>query len=124
MAPTLLWPFKKCPTVVLTATVAITNGPDVVVAVSLETATNPVHISSRISYVFLLCILIIHKQLYLVINKYLKKHEKLSAAKDFFNCSHRYTKYLIVGLSLYKNNCMMAWETNDFKYISDLKVSF
>ena len=54
MAPTALWPFNKCPTAVLTATVAITNGHNVVVAVSFETATNPVHISSRISYVFLL----------------------------------------------------------------------
>ena len=54
-APTGLWPFNKCPTAVLTATVAITNGHNVVVAVSFETATNPVHISSRISYVFLLC---------------------------------------------------------------------
>ena len=53
-----LWhdrPFKKCPTAVLTATVAITNGHNVVVAVSFETAANPVHISSRILYVFLLC---------------------------------------------------------------------
>ena len=25
-----------------------------------------------------------------------------------FNCSHRNTNYLIVGLSLYKSNCMMA----------------
>ena len=56
-APTALWPFNKCPTAVLTATVAITNGHNVVVAVSFETATNPVHISSRISYVFLLCTL-------------------------------------------------------------------
>ena len=55
MAPTALWPFNKCPTAVLTATVAITNGHNVVVAVSFETATNPVHISSHISYVFLLC---------------------------------------------------------------------
>ena len=37
------------------ATVAITKGHNVVVAVSFEMATNPVHISSRISYVFLLC---------------------------------------------------------------------
>ena len=37
------------------ATVAITNGHNVVVAVSFETAANPVHIYSRISYVFLLC---------------------------------------------------------------------
>ena len=35
------------------ATVAITNGHNVVVAVSFETGANPVHISSRISYVFL-----------------------------------------------------------------------
>ena len=55
-APTALWPFNKCPTAVLTATVAITNGHNVVVAVSFETATNPVHFFSRISYVFLLCI--------------------------------------------------------------------
>ena len=39
------------------ATVAVTNGHNVVVAVLFETAANPVHISSRISYVFLLCIL-------------------------------------------------------------------
>ena len=56
MVPTALWPFNMCPTAVLTATVAITNGHNVVVAVSFETATNPVHISSHISYVFLLCI--------------------------------------------------------------------
>ena len=31
--------------------------------------------------------------------------------RDFFNFSHRYAKYLIVGLSLYKSNCMIAWET-------------
>ena len=55
MAPTALWLFKKCPTAVQMATVAITNGHNVVVAVSFETATNPVHISYRISYVFLLC---------------------------------------------------------------------
>ena len=55
-APTALWSFKKCPAVVLTATVAITNGHNVVVAVSFETATNLVHISSCISYVFLLCV--------------------------------------------------------------------
>ena len=59
MAPIALWPFKKCPTVVQTATVAITNGHNVVVAVSFETAANPVHISSHILYVFLLCIVII-----------------------------------------------------------------
>ena len=41
----------------------------------------------------------------------LNKHEKLSTATDFFNCSHRYAKYLIVGLSLYNSNCRMAWET-------------
>ena len=57
MAPTALWPFKKCPRVVQTATVAITNGHNIVVAVSIELATNPVHISYRISYVFLLCTL-------------------------------------------------------------------
>ena len=55
---------KKCPTVVQMAwkhgkqlvenTVTITNGYNVVVAVALEMATNPVHISYRISYVFLL----------------------------------------------------------------------
>ena len=45
-----------------------------------------------------------------------------------FNCSHRYAKYLIVGLN--KSNCMMAWETKQqpldckYVYISDLKVSF
>ena len=54
MGPTVLWPFKKCPTAVLMATVAITNGHNVV-AVSFKTAANPVHISSRILYVFLLC---------------------------------------------------------------------
>ena len=51
----MLWPFKKCPTAVQMAAVAITNGHNVVVAVSFETAANPVHISSCISYVFLLC---------------------------------------------------------------------
>ena len=55
-APTALWPFNKCPIAVLTATVAITNSHNVVVDVLFETATNPVHISSRILYVFLLCI--------------------------------------------------------------------
>ena len=55
MAPTALWPFNKCPTAVLMATVVITNSHNVVVAVSFETATNPVHISSCILYVFLLC---------------------------------------------------------------------
>ena len=54
MAPTALRPFKKCLTAVQTTTVAITNSHNVVVAVSFETAANPVHISSRISYVFLL----------------------------------------------------------------------
>ena len=54
MAPTALWPFKKCPTAVQTATVAITNSHNIVVTVSFETATNPVHISYHISYVFLL----------------------------------------------------------------------
>ena len=49
-----------------------------------------------------------HKKLYLVTNK---KHKKLLTARDFFNCSHRYAKCLIVGLSLYKSNCRMAWET-------------
>ena len=43
---------KKCPTAVQTATVAITNGHNVVVAVSLESAANPVHISCHILYVF------------------------------------------------------------------------
>ena len=57
-APIALWPFKKYPTAVLMATVAITNGHNVVVAISFETAANPVHISSRILYVFLLCGLI------------------------------------------------------------------
>ena len=46
---------QKCPTAVQTVTVAITNGHNVVVAVAFETVANPVHISSRISYVFLLC---------------------------------------------------------------------
>ena len=55
MAPTVLWPFKKCPTAVQTATIAITNGHNVIVAVLFEMAANPVHISYRISYVFLLC---------------------------------------------------------------------
>ena len=45
---------QKCPTAVRTATVAHPNGHNVVVAVSSETATNPVHIAYRISYVFLL----------------------------------------------------------------------
>ena len=49
----MLWPFKKCPTAVQMATVVHTNGPNVV-AISSETAANPVHISRRISYVFLL----------------------------------------------------------------------
>ena len=50
------------------ATVAHTNSHNVAVAVSSETATNPVHISYRISYVFLLCI--ICYQLYPVTNNY------------------------------------------------------
>ena len=37
------------------ATVAITNGHNVVVSVSFEMATNPVHISNCILCVFLLC---------------------------------------------------------------------
>ena len=52
MVPTALWLFKKCPTAAQTATVAITNGHNAIVAVLFETAANPVHISSRISYVF------------------------------------------------------------------------
>ena len=44
-----------CPTVVQTAAVAITNGHSVNVAISFETATNTVYISSRFSYVFFLC---------------------------------------------------------------------
>ena len=44
-----------CPTAVQTATVAITNGHSVNVAVSSETATNTVYIYSRFSYVFFLC---------------------------------------------------------------------
>ena len=52
MALTALWRFKKCPTAVRMATVAITNGHNIVVAVSFETAANPVHISYRISCVF------------------------------------------------------------------------
>ena len=59
-APTALWPFKKCLTAVLTATVAITNSHNVVVAILFETAANPVHISNRISYVFLLCMVVIN----------------------------------------------------------------
>ena len=55
-------------------------------------------------------ILIKHKKLYLATISTLNKHEKLSTARDSFNCSHRYTKYLIVGLRLYKSNCVMAWE--------------
>ena len=54
MALTALWLLKKCPTAVQMATVAITYGHNVVVAVLFETAANPVHISSRILYVFLL----------------------------------------------------------------------
>ena len=40
-----------------------------------------------------------------------------TAAKDM-------EKNLIVGLSLYKSSCMMAWETKKQLYISNLKVSF
>ena len=46
---------EKCPTVVQTATIAITNGRNVVAAVSFEMAASLVHISYHISYVFLLC---------------------------------------------------------------------
>ena len=38
---------------------------------------------------------------------------------------YSYAKYLIMGLSLYKSNRMMAWETASFYiYVSDLKVTF
>ena len=47
---------QKFPTAVQMATVAHTNGHNVIVAVSSETAVNPVHISYRISYVFLQCL--------------------------------------------------------------------
>ena len=53
-APTTLWPFKKSPTAIQTAAIAITNGHNVVVAISFEKATNFVYISYRISYVLLL----------------------------------------------------------------------
>ena len=52
----------------------------------------------------------------------LNKHEMLLTARDSFNCSHRYAKYLIVGLSLYKSNCrnetaaLIINNTNDFLY--------
>ena len=46
---------QKCPTAVQTATVVHTNGHNIIVTISSETAANPVHISYRISYVFLLC---------------------------------------------------------------------
>ena len=52
MVPTALWPFKKCLTAVQMATVAITSGHNVVVAILFEMVANPVHISSRISCVF------------------------------------------------------------------------
>ena len=41
-----------CPTAVQTAAFAITNGHSVNVAVSFQTATNTVYISSHFSYVF------------------------------------------------------------------------
>ena len=51
--------------------------------------------------------------------------------QDSFNCSHIYTKYLIMGLSLYKSNCIMIWHgkqnsTFDYKYCISaiLKDSF
>ena len=47
-AETILWVLKKCPTAVQTTTVAITNGHNVVVAISSEMATNPVYFSYRI----------------------------------------------------------------------------
>ena len=50
-----------------------------------------------------------HKQLHVDIYN---KHKKLSAARDFFNCSRRYANYLIVGLSLYKSNCMRLGKRN------------
>ena len=56
MVKTASWPIKKCPTAVQTVTVDIINGHDIVVAISFETAVNPVHISCHILYVFLLCI--------------------------------------------------------------------
>ena len=43
---------QMCPTVVQTATVAITNGHSVNVAVMFETATNTVYISSHFSMSF------------------------------------------------------------------------
>ena len=52
---------QKCPTAVRMATVAITNSHKVVVAVSFETAANPVHISYCILYVLLLCKVIKHQ---------------------------------------------------------------
>ena len=41
----------------------------------------------------------------------LSKYKKLSATKDFLRRCHRYEKYLIVGSSFYKCECIMAWET-------------
>ena len=61
----------------------------------------------------------------------LSKYKRLLAAKDFLKRCHRYEKYLIVGSSFYKCECIMAWETkttalilNRKDYISDFKVSF
>ena len=41
----------------------------------------------------------------------LSKYKKLSETKDFLRRCHRYVKYLIVGSSFYKCECIMAWET-------------
>ena len=54
-----------------------------------------------------------HKENYIQLQiTTLNRHETLSTAKDFLNCSHRNEKYLIVGLSLDQGRCIMAWKAD------------
>ena len=55
-----------------------------------------------------------------IITLKLSMYEKLS-----HTCRHRYKKYWIVGLNLYKCEYIMAWKTKQclgFKYIKDYKL--
>ena len=90
----MLWPFKKCPTAVQTATVVHTNGHNVVVAISLEMAANPVHISYRISYVFLLWYpLIAASELLINFTTHLLEHTQINLGACGSGCNYKF-KYL------------------------------
>ena len=53
----------------------------------------------------------IHKENYIQLQlATLNRHETLSTAKDILSCSYKSKKYLIVGSSLNKYKCTMAWK--------------